>query len=78
MFGPNPLTKRYVGNFPWDSVHILIHYMSIHILICIHHTFTMVKYWLQSLVSFSYIDFHFSSSVNERGILLTPDFATLI
>ena len=44
MFGPNPPTKRYVGNLPRDSVHILIHYMIICILIYMHHTFTTVKY----------------------------------
>ena len=48
MFGPNLPTKRYVGNFPRDSVHILIHYMIICIFIYMHHTFTTVKYWLQS------------------------------
>ena len=64
-FGPDPLTKRYIGNLPWDSVHILIHYMSVHILIYIHHTFTTVKYQLQSLVSFSYIDIRFLRFVNE-------------
>ena len=47
-FGPNPPTKRYVGNLHRDSVHILIHYMTICIFIYMHHIFTMVKYWLQS------------------------------
>ena len=47
-FGPNPPTKRYVGNLPQDSVRILIHYMIICIFIYMHHTFTTVKYWLQS------------------------------
>ena len=47
-FGPDPPTKRYVGNLPRDSVHILIHYMTVCIFIYMHHTFTTVKYWLQS------------------------------
>ena len=46
--GPGPPTKRYIGNLPRDSVHILIHYMIICIFIYMHHTFTTVKYWLQS------------------------------
>ena len=32
-FGPDPPTKRYVGNLPRDSVHIFIHYMIICIFI---------------------------------------------
>ena len=44
MFGLDPPTKRYVGNLLQDSVHILIHYMTIYIFICMHHTFTTVKY----------------------------------
>ena len=47
-FGPDPPTKRYVGNLPRDLVHILIHYMIIWIFIYMHHTFTTIKYWLQS------------------------------
>ena len=47
-FGPDPPTKRYVGNLPRDSVHILIHYIIICIFIYMYHTFTTVKYWLQS------------------------------
>ena len=47
-FGPDPPTKRYVGNLPRDSVRILIHYMIICIFIYMHHTFTTIKYWLQS------------------------------
>ena len=47
-FRLDPPTKRSVGNLPWDSVHILIHNMTICIFIYMHHTFTMVKYWLQS------------------------------
>ena len=43
-FGPDPLIKRYVGNLPGDSVHILIHYMMVCILIYMHHTFTTIKY----------------------------------
>ena len=38
-----PPTKRYVGNLPRDSVHILIHYMIICIFVYMHHTFTTVK-----------------------------------
>ena len=71
-FGLDPPTKRYVGNLPRDSVHILIHYMIICIFIYMHHTFTTVKYWLQSLVSFSYIDIRFSSSTNEGHSVDTP------
>ena len=47
-FGLDPLIKRYVGNLPRDSIHILIHNMTICIFIYMHHTFTTVKYWLQS------------------------------
>ena len=47
-FGPDPPTKRYIGNLPRDSVHILIHYTIICNFIYMHHTFTTVKYWLQS------------------------------
>ena len=47
-FRPNPLTKRYVGNLPRDLVHILIQNMTVCIFIYMYHTFTTVKYWLQS------------------------------
>ena len=65
-FGPDPPTKRYIGNLPRDLVHILIHYMTIYIFIYMHHTFTTVKYLLQSWVSLSYIDIRFSSFANEE------------
>ena len=47
-FRPDPPTKRYVGNLLWDSVHILLHNMTVCIFIYMHHTFTMVKYLFQS------------------------------
>ena len=65
MFRPDRPSKRFIGNLPQDSVHILIHNMTVCIFIYMHHTFTTVKYWLQSQVSFSYIDIRSSSSINE-------------
>ena len=74
-FGPDPPTKRYVGNHSQDSVHILIHNMTICIFIYMHslqlNIVCKIRYLFNTLTSAF-------QALSMRSILLTPNFATRI
>ena len=74
-FGPDPPTKRYVGNLPQDSVHILIHNMTICIFIYIHSPQLNTDCKVRCL--FHTLTFAFQA-LPMGGILLTPHFTTRI